>query len=99
MTEFMTRAAIYWIVFMAIWVIKQVMHDETWHSPKVKPIPKIYQPLLFALMSLIPYLRFIFATVAVWNLFVPPKDSQKYEEMKKLHELEYGSLDGKDNSL
>ena len=94
MTEFMTRAAVYWIVFMAVWCIKLIMHDETWRNPKEKPMPKILEPLLYALVSLIPFVRFVFATLAVWFLFVPPKGSKRYEEMKSLWESEHGQPKG-----
>ena len=97
MTEFFTRAAIYWIVFMSMRIIKCIMHDETWHNPKVKPVPTVYVPFLYALMSLIPFLRFIFAVVTAWHLFVPPKGSLKYEEMKKLYESEHDPLDKEQN--
>ena len=86
MTDFLERAAIYWIALMALWLIRLIMHDESWKQPNAKRLPTACEPLMYALVSPVPFLRAAFAALAVWHLFVPPKGSRKYEEMKALHE-------------
>lgn len=81
--EFFGRAIVYFIIFIAIGILKRFVHDETWINPQIKPKPLPIALFIYALISVIPFFRFLIAVVAVITLFIPLKGSQKYDEWQE----------------
>jgi hypothetical protein len=83
MYDFLSRAAIYFVTFLALILIRRLWHDETWRNPQIQRMPFIKALAIYALISVVPFLRFFIALLYVYTLFVPVKGSKKYDEWQE----------------